>query len=85
MAHSGSVNTLRCGGLCLVVQVHSAQLESMQELTAQTNKESSARQGQMESLQKQLADMSSQVSSLTVDLKTARQTPNIAVQVLLHA
>ena len=68
-----------------MVQGHSAELHSMKDLIAQKDKESSGRQGHLESLQKQLADRSSQVSSLTMDLKTARQTPNIAVQVLLHA
>ncbi|KAL0020049.1 hypothetical protein WJX77_009271 [Trebouxia sp. C0004] len=53
---------------------HSAELQRMKVLIAQKDKESSARQGHMESLQKQLADTSSQVLSLT------RQRHNSAVQ-----
>ena len=68
-----------------MVQGHSAELQGMKDLIAQKDKESSGRQGHVDSLQKQLADRSSQVSSLTMDLQTARETPNIAVQVLLHA
>jgi len=66
-----------------VVQGHSVELQRMKDLIEQKDKESSARQERMDCLQKQLAD--TQVSSLTMDLKTTRQTPNIAVQVLLHA
>ncbi len=57
----------------------------MKDLIAQKDKETIARQEHMDSLQKQLADTSTQVSNLTMDLKTARQTPNNAVQVLLQA
>ncbi len=68
-----------------MVQGLSVELQRMKDVIAQKEEESSAWQGQVESLQKQVADRSSRVSSLTMDLKTARQDPNIAVQVLLHA
>lgn len=68
-----------------MVQVHSAELESMKGLIAQKDEESSAMQAQIDSLQRQVADRSAQVSGLTMNQKTAQQNPNIAVQVLLHA
>ena len=63
----------------------SVELQRRKDVIAQKDEESSAWQAQVESLQKQVADRSSRVSSLTMELKTARQDPNIAVQVLLHA
>ena len=74
---------MRRGLLCLVVQVHSAELESLKGSIAQKDKESSVMQAQMERLQNQLADRSSHVSSL--NLKTAQQSNNIVVKVLLQA
>ena len=68
-----------------MVQGISAELQRMKDLAAQKEEESSAWQAQVESLQKQLAGRSSQVSSLTMNPKTAKQSNNIAVQVLLHA
>jgi predicted nucleic acid-binding Zn-ribbon protein len=68
-----------------VVQGLSVELQRMKDVIAQKEEESIGWQGQVERLQKQVADRSSRVSSLTMDLKTARQDPNIAVQVLLHA
>jgi hypothetical protein len=59
-----------------VVQGISAELQRMKDLAAQKEEESSAWQAQVESLQKQLGDM---------NLKTAKHSNNIAVQVLLHA
>ena len=68
-----------------MVQGHSAELQKMQGLVANKDKESSARQERLDSLQKQLADTSSHVSSLTMELEIARQTLKIAGQVLLQA
>ena len=68
-----------------MVQGISAELQRMKNLAAQKEEESSAWQAQVDSLQKQLAGRSSQVSSLTMNPKTAKQSNNIAVQVLLHA
>ncbi|DBA69226.1 TPA: hypothetical protein ACH3X2_012973 [Trebouxia sp. C0005] len=62
------------------VQGHSAELQKMQGLVANKDKESSARQERLDSLQKQLADISSHVSSLTMELEIARQTLKIAGQ-----
>ncbi|KAL0042881.1 hypothetical protein WJX79_002266 [Trebouxia sp. C0005] len=62
------------------VQGHSAELQKMQGLVANKDKESSARQERLDSLQKQLADTSSHVSSLTMELEIARQTLKIAGQ-----
>ncbi len=67
-----------------MVQGHTAELQSMKDLIVKKDKESSARQGHTDSLQKQLAEASTQVSSLTMDLKTAQQSNNKAVQVLLQ-
>ena len=68
-----------------MVQGISAELQRMKNLAAQKEEESSAWQAQVDSLQKQLAGRSSQVSSLTMNPKTAKQSNNIAVQVLLQA
>ncbi len=56
----------------------------MKDVIAKKDKESSARQGHLDSLQKQLAEASTQVSSLTSNLEATQQSHHNAVQVLLQ-
>ncbi len=67
-----------------MVQGHTAELHGMKELIVQKDKESSARQGHVDSLQMQLAEALSQVASLTMNLEATHQSHNKAVQVLLQ-
>jgi len=62
-----------------VVQGISAELQRMKDLAAQKEEESSAWQAQVESLQKQLAGRSSQVSSPTTLLSRCSFTPDCLV------
>jgi uncharacterized protein YPO0396 len=64
-----------------VLQSHSDEMEQVKDLMAQQGRAAATRQGD---LQRQLAEASTQVSSLTIDLKTAQQSNNNAVQVLLQ-
>ena len=67
-----------------MVQGHSAELQKMQGLIAQQGKECIAKQERLDSLQKQLAESFTRVSSLTSNLEAAQKSHNDTVQVLLQ-
>ena len=69
--------------LSLVLQGHSAEVQQLKDVVTKQDKEAVTRQGLADSLQKQLAEASSQVSSLTMNLE-ATQSHHNAVQVLLQ-
>jgi len=72
------------GGLCLVVQGHSAEVQQLKDVVTKQDKEAVSMQEDVDSLQKQLAEASAQVSSLTLKLETSQQSNNNAVQVVLQ-
>lgn len=67
-----------------MLQGHSAELQGLKDLMAQQDRDASASQALVDSLQKQLADLSSHLSSLTSNLEAAQQSHHNAVQVLLQ-
>ncbi len=67
-----------------MLQGHSAELQGLKDLMAQQDRDASASQALVDSLQKQLAELSRHLSSLTLNLEAAQQSHHNAVQVLLQ-
>jgi len=67
-----------------VVQGHSAEVQQLKDVVTKQDKEAVSMQEDVDSLQKQLAEASAQVSSLTLKLETSQQSNNNAVQVVLQ-
>lgn len=67
-----------------MLQGHSAELQGLKDSMAQQDRDASASQALVDSLQKQLAELSRHLSSLTLNLEAAQQSHHNAVQVLLQ-
>lgn len=67
-----------------MVQGHEVEVQHLQDLIAQKDKNFSARQGVVDSLKQQLAEASALVSRLTSELEVSQQSHHNAVQVLLQ-
>ena len=67
-----------------MVQGHSAKVQQLKDVVTKQDKEAVSTQEDVDSLQKQLAEASAQVSSLTLKLETSQQSNNNAVQVVLQ-
>jgi len=67
-----------------VVQGYNAEVQQLKDVVTQQGKEAVSRQENVDSLQKQLAEASAQVSSLTSKLEASQQSHNNAVQVVLQ-
>ncbi len=67
-----------------MVQGHSAEVQQLKDVVTKQDKEAVSMQEDVDSLQKQLAEASAQVSSLTLKLETSQQSNNNAVQVVLQ-
>jgi uncharacterized coiled-coil protein SlyX len=67
-----------------VVQGYNAEVQQLKDMVTQQGKEAVSRQEDVDSLQKQLAVASAQVSSLTSKLEASQQSHNNAVQVVLQ-
>ncbi len=66
-----------------MLQGHRAKVEQLKDLIAQKDRAAITSQGHLHSLQKQLAEASALVSSLTSDLGASQQSHHNAIQVLL--
>ena len=67
-----------------MVQGHSAKVQQLKDVVTKQDKEAVSTQEDVDSLQKQLAEASAQVSSLTLKLETSQQSNDNAVQVVLQ-
>ncbi len=67
-----------------MVQGYNAEVQQLKDMVTQQGKEAVSRQEDVDSLQKQLAVASAQVSSLTSKLEASQQSHNNAVQVVLQ-
>ena len=67
-----------------MVQGYSAEVQQLKDVVTKQDKKAVSRQEVVDSLQKQLAEASAQVSSLTSNLGASQQSHNNAVQVLLQ-
>ncbi len=67
-----------------MVQGYNAEVQQLKDVVTQQGKEAVSRQENVDSLQKQLAEASAQVSSLTSKLEASQQSHNNAVQVVLQ-
>ena len=67
-----------------MVQGYSAEVQQLKDVVTKQDKKAVSTQEDVDSLQKQLAEASAQVSSLTLKLETSQQSNDNAVQVVLQ-